>query len=350
MTTLKPNKSIEGLMIQTLSNNDVAALKDREKERSIMMQKEGKGCQIVSLPKVNFTKASENPLWDFKTLSLPYLWTHYGVQGEGVNVYVIDTGIDSKHPSFAHYSRTPHGIGSLSFLSGVQSPADENGHGTWVCGKLAGQGIGIAPKCNLHSLRVLDGSGTGTSEFTNKALEWILNNSETPHVINLSLGSSQKNAKQEKLIWQLYKKGAIIVVAAGNSGSNDQFYPACYDGVLAISAVDKNQDKAVFSNYGGKVALSAPGVQCYSSYLHDSFMCLDGTSMASPIVAGLVVLGVCFAMNRGMKDCKQIRDLVVKTLEASASDLGQKGRDPFFGYGLINGTDFMEKLDKSLIP
>lgn len=332
----------------TLSNNDVAALKDRKKDREIMMQKEDDGPKTVSLPKVNFTQATENPLWDFKTLSLPYLWTHYGLQGEGVNTFVLDTGIDSKHSSFAHYSRTPHGIGSLSFLTGVSSPVDENGHGTWVCGKIAGQGIGIAPKCNLHSLRVLDGSGTGTTDFTNKALEWILNNYESPHVINLSLGSEQKNTKQEKLIWQLYKKGAIIVVAAGNNGLDEKFYPACYDGVLAISAVDKNKAKAVFSNYGGNVALSAPGVECYSSYLNGSFRCLDGTSMASPIVAGLVVLGVNFALNKGIKDCCQIRDLIIKTLEASALDLGAKGRDPLYGYGMINGLDFMEKLEKSL--
>lgn len=337
-------------MIQTLSNNDVAALKDREKDRKIMLQKdeENTGPQIVSIPNVNFVKASENPLWDFKALSLPYLWIHYGVQGQGVNAFVLDTGIYSNHPSFAHFSRSSHGLVTKSFLAGIKDPKDENGHGTWVCGKIAGQGIGIAPKCNLHSLRVLDGSGTGTADFTNKALEWILNNIEFPHIINMSLGGFQKNIKQEKLIWQLYKKGALIVVAAGNSDTNDPFYPACYEGVLAVSAVDKNKEKAVFSNYGGNVAISAPGVQCYSSYLYDSFMLLDGTSMACPTVAGLLTLGASFALSKGVQSGTGMRDLIVKTLEASALDLGAKGRDPFFGFGMISGKNFLETLEKSI--
>ena len=333
----------------TLSNNDVAALKDRKKGREIMMQKEdSKEPQIVSIGNCNFVKAKENPLWDFKTLSLPFLWTHYGVQGEGVNTYVIDTGIDSKHPSFAHFSKSQHGLVSESFLTGVASPVDENGHGTWVCGKIAGQGIGIAPKCNLHSLRVLDGSGTGTAEFTNKALEWILESSETPHVINLSLGSTQKNTKQEKLIWQLYKKGVLICCAAGNDGLKEAFYPACYEGVLSIAAVDKNKEKANFSNYGANIALSAPGVQCYSAYLSDQFMLLDGTSMACPTVAGLITLGVSFALTRGVKSGPDIQNLIVSSLESSALDLGAKGRDPIYGYGLIQGANFMEKLENSL--
>ena len=341
-------------MIKDVSNNDVAdaatdkqQLDMRKRDRQIMSEQPVaiEEMQIVSLKnQMQWTSPpvpSVNPkdtMWDFTACGIPYIWTYYGVRGSGINVFVLDTGIDIYHPTFAHCQDK---IVAKSFVSNTQSPADGCGHGTWVCGKIVGGGIGIAPSCNLYSLKVLDDSGTGRIEFTNKALEWILKQDKFPHVINMSLGSSKKNIKQEKLLWQLYKKGACIVVAAGNDGDDDKFYPASYSGVLSVAAVDKKRTRADFSNYGANIAVCAPGVACYSSYMGGGFRLLQGTSMASPTVAGLVALGMSYASLKGASD---IRDKIILALEQSADDLGDKGRDPYYGFGCIDGRGFFEKL------
>lgn len=344
--------------IKNISNNEVAGTADfeakrlamRQHERSIMDTPDSDEFQLVSLGKngPQWAGGSEpqtsakDILWDFNACGIPYVWTHYGVQGEGVNVFVLDSGIDYYHTAFRHCADR---LTAQSFVPTADAKQDGCGHGTWVSSKIIGSGVGIAPKCNLFSLRVLDDAGTGRIDFTNRALEWILRQDRFPHVINMSLGGSKKSVKQEKLLWQLYKKGACIVVASGNDGDDDRFYPADYSSVLAIGAVDKNQTRAVFSNYGAKIAVCAPGVACYSASAGGGFRRLQGTSMAAPTVAGLLTLGISYAMKH--KDGiagSVLRDRIVSALEQSATDLGEKGKDPYYGFGSIDGRGFFEKI------
>ena len=347
--------------IKSISNNDVADALDqkqfelRQRDRQIMSEQtaEIEDRQIVSLGKngpawagvPETTQSVRNTLWDFSACGLPYLWSHYGIRGENVNVFVLDTGIDLYHAAFGHCVNR---IVAKSFVSGIPSPQDGSGHGTWVCGKLVGGGVGLAPACNLYSLRVLDDSGTGKTEFTNKALEWILKQDLFPHVINMSLGGSKKNNKQEKLLWQLYKKGAIIVVASGNDGGDEKFYPAAYSGVMAVGAVDKHKTRAEFSNYGANIDVCAPGVACYSAFPGGGFRLLQGTSMAAPTVAGLLTLGISYAMRKGFTAGIDLRDKITTALENSAQDLGTLGKDPFYGFGCIDGKGFFDKLNSTL--
>jgi len=345
--------------IKDVTNNDVVdAMTDkqlldlRKRDRQIMSEQivtsNNEDMQIVSLrnqllwknqpeTKPNLT----DTLWDFTACNLPYLWTHYGCRGENVNVFVLDTGIDRYHPAFMHCNGR---LTAKSFVTGITSPIDGCGHGTWVTGKLCGQGVGLAPMCNLWSLKCLDDSGTGRIEFTNKALEWILRQDRFPHVINMSLGSPKKNIRQEKLLWQLYKKGSCIVVAAGNDGDDDKFYPASYSGVLAVSAVDRQRTRAEFSNYNGNIAVCAPGVACYSTYTGGGFRQLQGTSMASPTVAGLLTLGWSYLLRKGFPANGDTRNQIISALETSADDLGDTGRDPYYGFGCIDGKGFFQKL------
>jgi len=346
-------------VIKTITNNDVAdtttasyLLALRKKDRQMMEEAytiESK--QIVSLGKYGAQWAGgseatpnlKDMMWDFSACGLPYLWTHYGVRGENVNVFVLDTGIDINHTVFMSNKDK---IVAKSFVPSISATEDGAGHGTWVCGKIGGSGVGIAPNCSITSLRVLDDSGTGRSDFTTKALEWILKQDAFPHVINMSLGGPKRNAVQEKLLWQLYRKGATIVVASGNQGDDDRFYPAGYDGVVAVGAVDKNKTKAVFSNYGASIDVCAPGVACYSSYPFGGFRLLQGTSMASPTVAGLLTLGLSYGLRKGHRAGEELRNLVLSCLEASCEDLGDKGKDPYYGFGCIDGRRFFNALEQ----
>ena len=276
------------------------------------------------------------PLWDLDQLKIPALWHHYGVRGEGVDCYVVDSGCDVGHVGLAHLGDTLVG---KSFVPGT---GDGTGHGTWVAGKLAGQGVGIAPRCRLTCLKVLDDSGTGSADSVDDALDWILQRPHA-HVVNLSLGSFQPSARQERLIAQLYGRGTLVTVAAGNQGSNLPFYPAWYRGCIAVAAYGQTHIRQQWSNYGPDVAISAPGVACYSLYPGQQYRALEGTSMASPIVAGVLALGVSLLL-RGSMDALQIRDAVMSAMLETATDLGAQGRDPYYGAGGINPEGMLARL------
>lgn len=279
-------------------------------------------------------------LWDFDLLKIPSIWAKYGVKGEKVNVYVIDSGCSPDHFAFGHSS-----IKAMSFINGNDNPKDGNGHGTWCCGKIGAQGVGLAPNCRITSLRTLDDRGSGYTHYTTNALKWIANQPD-PHIVNMSLGSTHYSAEQAKICKELYARGVLLVAAAGNENTIQDSYPAAYDGVLAVAAIDKYEDRAWFSNYGDHVAVAAPGVSCYSTYLNKTYRKLQGTSMASPTVAGLLTLGASLLLKKNPSIGRAVmRDLLRETLQETAMDLGQPGKDLYYGWGGIQGGKFMQKLD-----
>jgi subtilisin family serine protease len=282
-------------------------------------------------------------LWDFDKLKIPKLWTNYGVFGQGVNVSLIDSGIQTSHHLFAHSQ-----VKALSFMHNDSSPEDGNGHGTWCCGKIGANGVGIAPKCRMHSLRTLDDGGSGYNFWTTNALKWV-NQQPDPHIVNMSLGSFSSSTEQATICKELYDKGCIIVAAAGNENTIQKSYPAAYDGVLAVAATDSSENRAWFSNYGEHVALSAPGVSCYSTYPHNNFRKLQGTSMASPTVAGLLTLGMSYLLKKNPSIARStMRDIIISSIQNTAIDLGSAGKDYYYGYGGIHGENFMAAVAKSM--
>lgn len=280
-----------------------------------------------------------NTLWDFDQLKIPNLWAKYGVMGENVNTYVIDSGLDPSHHAFAHSQ-----VKSVSFLGDDKDPMDYNGHGTWVCGKIGANGVGIAPKCRMTSVRTLDARGSGYTHYSTAALAWIATQPD-PHIVNMSLGSSHWSPFQSKICELLYEKGCIIIAAAGNENTGSKSYPAGYDDVIAVGAIDSTSNRAWFSNYGKHIVVAAPGVACYSTYLNGTFRKLQGTSMASPTVAGLLTLGASYLLKRNPSIGRAtMRDILLESLTKTAIDLGEKGHDVYYGFGGIQGDKFMAEL------
>jgi len=296
--------------------------------RKIQLDPVWSGDQVQSL-------ASGEALWDFEQLQLLKLWQKYG-RGEEVNVYVIDSGIDD------HNCMSGKKVPRFSFMDDDASGQDENGHGTWCCSKIGGRGVGIAPGCNLTSLRTLDKDGSGYTYYSTDALRWV-SKQKNPHIVNMSLGSTHKSQAQATIIEELWDRGCIVVAAAGNEDTEDLSYPAAYYGALAVAAIDENRERAWFSNYGAHVTILAPGVSCYGAYLGDSFRKLAGTSMASPTVAGLLTLGYSLC-SRAMLSNVEARDLLIDTLKETAIDLGEPGKDKFYGFGGIDGPSFMQAV------
>jgi hypothetical protein len=153
-------------------------------------------------------------------------------------------------------------------------------------------------------------------------------------IINLSLGGSGNSATMEQAVQYAQSKGVLIVAAAGNGRTDRPFYPAAYAGVLAVSATRQDDTRWSLSNYGPSIDVAAPGHSVYSAY-HDlgntygGYTFMSGTSMASPHVAGLAGLLLSQDPSRTAADLERL-------ITTTADDLGEPGRDSYFGYGRIN--------------
>lgn len=217
----------------------------------------------------------------------------YG-DGTGRVAWVIDTGIDFDHPDLM-VDKTR----SKSFITGVTSATDENGHGTHVAGIIGAKNnnfgvIGVASGATLVSLRVLDKDGEGLLSSIIQALAYVSTNGKAGDVVNMSLGEDGVSEILDQQVLSTAAKGIFISIAAGNDGkAADLYSPARVNGknIYTVSAVDSSGKFASFSNFGNDVVdYAAPGVKILSTYTNNRYATMSGTSMAAPHVAGLLLL------------------------------------------------------------
>lgn len=217
----------------------------------------------------------------------------YG-DGRGKTAWIIDTGIDFDHPDL-NVDQTR----SKSFLPDVTSADDENGHGTHVAGIIGAKNnnigvLGIAADATLVSLRVLDKDGNGTLSWIIQALSYVSANAKAGDVVNMSVGEDEVSDALDQQVQSIAAKGIFVAIAAGNdSKPADQFSPgrANGDNIFTVSAVDSLDHFASFSNYGNDaVDFAAPGVRIQSTYKDGLYAKMSGTSMATPHLAGLLLL------------------------------------------------------------
>ena len=207
--------------------------------------------------------------------------------GEGVHVYVLDTGIDAAHSEFA--GRVLPGFSAITDGYGTQ---DCNRHGTHVAGTIGGMNYGVARGVKLVPVRVLGCDGSGTWGGVIAGIDWVSANARLPAVVNMSLGGPAAGLLDEA-IRESIARGITYVVAAGNSNADACGYsPARVGEAITVGASDRNDQAATFSNRGQCVDLFAPGVDILSSTIGSAsaVTSLNGTSMASPHVAGAAAL------------------------------------------------------------
>ena len=292
--------------------------------------------------------------WGVKRIGAGTVQTS-GNRGNGINVAVIDTGINYNHVDlFARYK------GGWNFVANNDDPKDDNGHGTHCAGIIAATEndnavVGVAPEANIYAVKVLDSTGSGTLTNVVAGIDWAiktrsdLGTDNDIQVISMSLGSSTGASSLEAACNAAYASGIIVVAASGNEYRSSVSYPANYASVIAVGATDSSDRRASFSNYGSKLELAAPGVNIISDYidtnpndnLNQDTWTMSGTSMACPHVAGVAALVLAStvdwaydANNNGRWDASEVRN----KLDLTAKDLGTAGRDIYYGYGLVDAV------------
>ena len=213
--------------------------------------------------------------------------------GEGVTVYVVDTGIRTTHQEFA--GRVASGY---DFVDGDTNPSDCDGHGTHVAGTVVGSTYGVAKAARVSGVRVLNCSGSGYTSDVLAGLNWIRSNHASvgaggPGVVNMSLGGYGYSKGMDEAVNALVDAGITVVVAAGNANADASLYsPAGIEEAITVAASTSTDARASYSNFGSVVDVFAPGTGVISAWYtsNTASATLDGTSMASPHVAGAAAL------------------------------------------------------------
>jgi subtilisin family serine protease len=210
---------------------------------------------------------------------------HYDSTGEGVTVYVIDTGVDAALPDLA--GRVDPG---RDFVGGTDNPADGNGDGTRMAGLVAGKEFGVAKTARIVPVKVLDDAGNGRLNNIISGIDWVAQNAKQPAVAVIGFGGPASDGLDNavrKLVSVM-----PVVAAAGWSGVDSSFSsPARIPEVLTVGAVDKADAFAAKSNFGLGVDLLAPGVDVPSTAPGSTTATpFSGTSMSAALAAGAAAL------------------------------------------------------------
>ncbi|MEU6151161.1 S8 family peptidase [Actinosynnema sp. NPDC047251] len=210
----------------------------------------------------------------------------YTTNGRGTTAYVIDTGIRVTHQEFG--DRACNGWDAVDNDNVAQ---DDNGHGTHVAGLVAGKTYGVAKLAKVCGVRVLDGSGSGTTAGVVAGIDWVARNAVKPAVANLSLGGGASTAMDDAVL-ALIKSGVTASVTAGGSNADAINYSPARVGEAITSGSSTNTDtKTTFSNYGKVVDVYAPGQNIISAW-HTSDTAtntISGTSMSTGFVSGVAL-------------------------------------------------------------
>ncbi len=287
-------------------------------------------------------------------------------RGGNVTVAVVDSGVSRGDDLACRTFVSPYDV--ITDTPGEFAARDQNRHGTHVAGTI-GQctnnniGVaGMAPNVTLMPVRVLDANGSGTMADAATGINWAVDHGAS--IINLSLGIDCNGAVwpscSQTIVNNAIDKATshdvLIVAAAGNSNGSTPYFPANHPDVIAVAAVDYNRHRTWYSNRGNALTISAPGGDINQDANHDGYgdgvlqqtfqngkwdyYFLQGTSMASPHVAGAAALLRSYIPDASREQVKQ-------ALIHTAKDLGAPGFDNLYGFGLLQTADALNYLRNS---
>lgn len=266
-------------------------------------------------------------MWNLAKIEASRAWDIN--QGDpDVLIAVVDTGATPTHPDLQGKL-----VAGYDFVNHDDDPTDDHGHGTHVAGTAAAvtnNAIGIAGigyDARIMPVKALNSVGSGSHSWVANAIIWAADHGAS--AINLSLGGPFTSSTLHQAVDYAWDKGVVLVAAAGNESTPNPSYPAAYEHVMGVSATTQNDERAAFSNYGTYISVAAPGVSIWSTMRSDNYQAWNGTSMASPHVAGVAALLKSLHLEW---DNARIR----QAIESGADDLGSAGWDIIYGHGRLN--------------
>jgi len=282
--------------------------------------------------------------WGLAKIQIQKVWDISG-RGRGVNIGIIDSGIQIDHPDL-----TANIKGGCSFIIGESGceqekwAYDTHGHGTKMAGIIGAVDnnigvVGVAPESNIYVLKTIEPTISSSVSQSISAIYWAADNGID--VLNMSIGSDLRNYPNTRLLYQdainyAINNGVTLVGSTGNDGrtpeGNYVGWPAAAENVIAIGAIDADNQIAEFSSYGPEVDFVAPGVQILTTEIGSTYAFGSGTSDAAPYVTGVIA-------NMISHDPALTQSQIKGKLIATALDLGAPGKDDYYGYGLVNGFD-----------
>ncbi len=245
---------------------------------------------LAQLSKTTPNDTSFSQQWHATQIGLEDAWdTETG--DPGAVIAIIDTGVDRDHPDLAGKMYNE----GLSIVGSTQMGDDDNGHGTHCAGIAAASSnnstgvAGVDWNCKILPVKVLDSEGKGSWSDIVEGIRFAASFPEVS-VISMSLSGSSAPPSLQEAIDEAWMAGKIIVAAAGNDNVSTPCFPAACNNVLAVASTNQSDVKSSFSNFGPWVDISAPGSSIYSTYINGTYSSMSGTSMATPMVAGLACL------------------------------------------------------------
>jgi hypothetical protein len=243
--------------------------------------------------------------------------------GAGVKIAILDTGVAASTAFNTIITR-------INLVPLSADPSQQNGHGTAVASMIIGDNEltpGVAPASSILSIRVADDLGQSDSFVLAQGI--IAAVDAGARLINISMGGFGQSALLENAVAYAREHGALIFAPTGNNGVAQIYYPAAYEGVITIGAVDAGGNHLDFSNSGSQIDISAPGYAINAAWPGDQVAAVTGTSFSTPIVVGAVA-AVMTEAGSGILTPWQAWQLVVTHL----NDGGAAGADPLLGAGM----------------
>ena len=292
-----------GISIKNISDKEILKIKELPNVRDVIPNTKITVQLDVSVPLINAVET-----WKCKDN------LNRSLTGNGVTIAFLDTGVNYSHPDLSDNYISE---GSFDFVNNDSDPMDDNGHGTHVAGIACGTGkasnnryVGVAPDAKFFSMKILDESGNGDLETFIAGMQRALdpnndgNTSDHADIISLSIGTEQPGDPNDKfcqIVDELVEEGIVVVIAAGNNGPKTQSItsPGCAIKGITVGSVNK-YDEISYSSSRGPVQLDgeyltkpdllAPGVKIFSCDYKGGYRFDQGTSMATPHVAGAAAL------------------------------------------------------------
>ena len=278
--------------------------------------------------------------WGLDKINVHKVWD-LTKENETPVIAIVDTGVNAEHTDLKD-----NVLRGYNVIDGTYDVKDECGHGTHIAGIAAaltnnGTGIaGVSGNSKILPIKVLDGNGNGYSSDIAIGIKWAADNGA--RIINLSLGGSNYDNYLREAVEYATRKGCIVVAAAGNKGSYRPTYPAAFDKVIAVTAVDNNDKLCNFSNFGKYIDVAAPGLDIYSTSKDGGYEYRSGTSMACAFVSGTIALVWGDCPDKSPEEIQEIIKSSAKKVDTSAAikyDIGSGVIDAYNAYKMAKGEE-----------